>query len=670
MTLLRRRCGLTGLVVLVGALLSQSAPVSAAAEPVWDDGTAAVFADGVANVEYGSAGEVKSISCASPGNCAAVGDVFTDDYQLEAFVMSSTEGEWGHASPVDFPDELDLGYREDVLSSVSCWSPGDCTAVGKFNNESDRLQPFIVTSTDGDWATAQLVENPFGVFHGGLNSVSCSAAGDCTAVGYFEDGEGQVPFTISSDDGTWEEEPSISDLSDLDEVSSEYATLLKVSCATAGNCSAVGFYSSSDPYQLVPFTVTSIEGEWGPAEAVEFPDDVHVDYPYYELLDVACASAGNCTAVGDFVRSDDPYIQEAFTVTSIDGEWDEAELVEFPDGVQSDNPNSALLSVSCVSAGNCTAGGSYTGTDGSSLLAFTVSSAEGDWGLAEPVGIPDDIHNEESNDSIKSVSCVAVDTCSAVGVFRNSEGSYEGFAVNMTDGTWGIAHPAYVATDSGHSRGADGSSKLTSVSCSLGGLCSAGGRIKVFDGDAESNEIFVMSSSEAPASSGDSRSTSGRHTSSTDVPATEAPTTNPPIPDLPPPTIETVEGLPIASTPIVNDSSVDAGAPITASFGGFEPNEFVQLLVASTPQIIGSGYSDAAGRVTISGTLPPNLTTGAHTLAVYAPGSGIGFSQPITVSSPTLPVTGSGGGDGAAVVAIWLTIIGLFAIYVARRRMI
>ena len=370
------------------------------------------------------------------------------------------------------------------------------------------------------------------------------------------------------------------------------------------------------------------------------------------------------------MRSDDPYVQEAITVTSIDGEWGGAEFVEFPDDVQSDNPYSALLSVSCVSAGNCTAGGFYTGTDGSSLLAFTVSSAEGDWGLAEPIEFPDDLQYEESNDRINSVSCVAVDTCSAVGFFRNSVDSYEGFAVNMTDGTWGIAHPAYVATDSGHSRGADGSSKLTSVSCSLGGLCSAGGRIKVFDGDAERNEIFVMSSSEAPASSDDSRSTSGRHTTSTDAPVTEEPTTNAPTPVLPPPTIETIEGLPVAPTPIVNDSSVSSGAPITASFSGFEPNEFVQLLVASTPQIIGSGYSDAAGRVTISGTLPPGLTTGAHTLAVYAPGSGIGFSQPITVSSPTLPVTGLKGGDGAAVVAIWLTIIGLFAIYVAQRRMV
>jgi len=101
------------------------------------------------------------------------------------------------------------------------------------------------------------------------------------------------------------------------------------------------------------------------------------------------------------------------------------------------------------------------------------------------------------------------------------------------------------------------------------------------------------------------------------------------------------------------------GSEITVTFGGFTPFEFVQLIVASTPQVIGSGYADASGVVTISGILPSSLAAGNHTLAVYAPVSGIGFSQPITVSLQTLPATGSNDLKQLVLVALLLLLSGL-----------
>ncbi|MFN5603803.1 MAG: hypothetical protein ACK49V_04535, partial [Actinomycetes bacterium] len=121
----------------------------------------------------------------------------------------------------------------------------------------------------------------------------------------------------------------------------------------------------------------------------------------------------------------------------------------------------------------------------------------------------------------------------------------------------------------------------------------------------------------------------------TAAPVAGAPTTT--TTTLPAPALAVVQALPTASTPIVTDTSISTGEVITVSFGGFTPFEYVQLIVASTPQVIGSGYANAQGVVTISGNLPASLTSGNHTLAVYAPVSGVGFSQPITVSQPTLP---------------------------------
>ena len=142
----------------------------------------------------------------------------------------------------------------------------------------------------------------------------------------------------------------------------------------------------------------------------------------------------------------------------------------------------------------------------------------------------------------------------------------------------------------------------------------------------------------------------------TAAPATAAPTTTTTVP---PPALAIVQALPVAPTPIVADATISRGEEITVSLGGFTPFEFVQLIVASTPQVIGSGYADAQGVVTLRGNLPSNLASGNHTLAVFAPVSGVGFTQPITVSQPLLPATGSDGQNNLYVIAMLLFVLGL-----------
>ena len=139
----------------------------------------------------------------------------------------------------------------------------------------------------------------------------------------------------------------------------------------------------------------------------------------------------------------------------------------------------------------------------------------------------------------------------------------------------------------------------------------------------------------------------------TNAPATTTTTT------LPPPALAVVQALPKASTPIVTDTAITTGEAITVSFGGFTPFEYVQLIVASTPKVIGAGFANAQGVVTISGNLPANLSSGNHTLAVYAPASGIGFSQPITVSQATLPATGLDDQSLLTVLSLFLLVGGV-----------
>jgi len=205
-----------------------------------------------------------------------------------------------------------------------------------------------------------------------------------------------------------------------------------------------------------------------------------------------------------------------------------------------------------------------------------------------------------------------------------------------------------------------------------GSFFSFGGKYQM-SGNVPMGFKFTISGGSAPVTTTPTTAapTTAAPTTAAPAPATAAPTTATPTTatpttatpttttTVPPPALATVQALPVAPTPIVADATISRGEEITVSFGGFTPFEFVQLIVASTPQVIGSGYANAQGVVTLSGNLPSNLASGNHTLAVFAPVSGIGFTQPITVSQPLLPATGSDGQNNLYVIAMLLFVLGL-----------
>ena len=105
------------------------------------------------------------------------------------------------------------------------------------------------------------------------------------------------------------------------------------------------------------------------------------------------------------------------------------------------------------------------------------------------------------------------------------------------------------------------------------------------------------------------------------------------------PSATTVTSLKSATLSSV--SSFSPGGAVNVSYSGFEPNEWVQLIVASTPQVIDVEKASTSGKVTLSGQIPSTLSAGSHTLAVYAPQSKRGFKQSITVQSNSGATTAS-----------------------------
>src|SRR5215469_12444531 len=75
-----------------------------------------------------------------------------------------------------------------------------------------------------------------------------------------------------------------------------YAQVSSVSCASAGNCSAGGFYKDSS-LQSQPFVVSKVHGSWRNAIRVPLPAAPAIGQDGVGMVSsISCASAGNCSA--------------------------------------------------------------------------------------------------------------------------------------------------------------------------------------------------------------------------------------------------------------------------------------------------------------------------------------------------------------------------------------
>jgi hypothetical protein len=419
---------------------------------------------GTAALNKGGVAAITSVSCATAGNCSAGGSYVDGSGHGQVFVVGETSGVWGTAKQVPGTAALNKGGVTH-FTSVSCATAGNCSAGGDYVDGSGHQQAFAVSETDGVWGTAKQVPGTAALNKGGaavVASVSCAAAGACSAGGYYEDGSGhQQAFAVSETNGTWGTAKEVPGTAALNK--GGVAEIASVSCATAGNCSAGGFYTDGSGHLQV-FVVGETNGTWGTAKQV--PGTAALNAGGTAQFDsVSCATAGNCSAGGLYV--DGSGHGQAFVASETNGVWGTAKEVPGTAALNKGG-NAATASVSCATAGNCSAGGSYL--DGSShQQVFVVGEANGVWGTAKEVPGTGAL-NTAGFASLHSVSCATPGNCSAVGFYNDSTGQ-QAFVVSKTNGSWGTAKevPGTAALNK------DGRAAAVSVSCAAAGKCSAGG---------------------------------------------------------------------------------------------------------------------------------------------------------------------------------------------------
>ena len=389
----------------------------------------AIEVPGLGALNKGGNAGVVSVSCASPGNCAAGGYYTAGDAGQPGFVVSEKNGRWGQAVEVPGLAALNQGRQTSDsvgVVSVSCASPGNCAAGGDYEDRAGNGQGFVAAERNGVWG--QAIEVPgLGALNKGwggdasVSSVSCASPGNCVAGGTYAGGRGQgyEGFVASERHGVWDQAIEVPGLRALNTFMN--GGVDTVSCASAGNCAAGGSYEDRGQNGQ-GFVVGEKNGVWG--KAIDPPGlralNDSSGSPNAGVDSVSCASAGNCAAVGTY---GDPY-GTGFVVAETKGVWGRAADVGLVGG-----RIAGANSVSCASAGNCAAGGFYSDATGGVTQGWVAVERNGRWDNGSEVPGLGTL-NEGGGAEIDSVSCAPAGTCAAVGSYTDRRGHSQGFVVN------------------------------------------------------------------------------------------------------------------------------------------------------------------------------------------------------------------------------------------------
>lgn len=270
------------------------------------DGTSWTFADGIGSGQYDTSGdtELQSVSCPSSSLCWAVGWVssYTSGDPDTSFYEEYTGGSWTE-------DTADSGTTDVDLNGVSCGDATDCQAVGDWVSGPDSNEAYTSGWTSsGGWNDSTGGEGTLNVTsslsanYGVLQGVSCVSADDCWAVGYWDGSALQALFATWGGSGWTVDTTDSAAGGAADNGASHDNYLYGISCTSADTCTAVGDYHAPPDQTLVDAYGSSwslVSGTPDSSSSVQ-----------NDLSGVACVSS-LCVAAGSAFPSeetDDPVI--------------------------------------------------------------------------------------------------------------------------------------------------------------------------------------------------------------------------------------------------------------------------------------------------------------------------------------------------------------------------
>jgi hypothetical protein len=419
---------------------------------------------------------------------------------------------WLAASRLELPPGAAVETMDQApkLNSVACTSPGNCVAVGSYNDtrHSPRgvydSQAMVVVEMRGVWGRASKLMLPTGTNlpagdqSANLASVACTGPGNCVAVGTYTNADDLFrPLVATETKGVWGRASEIAVPADANATTAGGVGLESVTCTSQGNCVAVGAYDDNSPSQQ-PMVAVEAGGVWGPASRLMLPSnaDTNPGDQSAVLSSVACTSPGSCVAVGSY--ADAVGSQQAMVATETSRVWGQASELTLPAGAleaseafgachtETCAQYASLSSVACTTLRNCVAVGFYTDTSGS-VQAMVTGETSGVWGQASKIKLPPGAKTaggsagENLAIDLASVTCTGSGSCVAVGGYYAKSSGYEPMVVNETSGVWGRA--GKITLPSG-AQPKEQFAGLNSMTCTGSGHCVAVGTYSARDNSA------------------------------------------------------------------------------------------------------------------------------------------------------------------------------------------
>jgi hypothetical protein len=453
-------------VLLAGAGAAAASPAAAAhAGPAHSGWGKATEIPGSGKLAAGGEADGNSVSCTSAGNCVAGGFYIDATHHDQVFLAVQRKGHWGKAFEIPGTASLNAG-GDGSVAAVSCPSAGNCAATGTYEASSGALEAFVVSEHGGHWAKATEVRG-FGSLnvddYGEVEALSCAAAGYCTLGGSYLDGSDDVQaFLATERAGHWAAAIKVPGIAALN--AGDRSQVTEISCRKRGYCTAGGDTRRSGAVSTA-FVLSEVKGHWGKAQRP--PGMSGINHGGLAGLNaLSCASAGNCAAGGSYRPSTASPRSQAWLAVQKGGHWGNAVEVA---GSLNAGGGAQLTAASCPAAGACVAGGYYENAAGH-LELFLISQHSGHWGKAGK--LPGLLTLNKGPDSqFYSLSCSSAGNCSGGGYYNNAKFREFAFVITESGGHWGKAEqaPGITSVSSG------GDSGVTQVSCPSAGHCTATG---------------------------------------------------------------------------------------------------------------------------------------------------------------------------------------------------
>lgn len=357
------------------------------------------------------------------------------------------------------------------LEGLFCTSRANCWAVGSFDPGTANTELNEALHWDGSAWSQVHVPSPVPATPGAgsaLHGVRCVSQADCWAVGTYQKGGTLLGEAVHWDGRAW----SLARVPQPGGTGSGHTSqLMDVACTSAANCWAVGQYLAGST------TTTAVRNEllrWNGSKwlLATVPDPGGTDaHDISRLASVRCVSAASCVAVGAFARRFEAAALRNQVLRWNGTRWSQSSTPN-PGGTIADGDFSQLIGLACVSSTDCWAVGSYGGfRPKQTALTEILHWNGGKWLLArspQPGGT-----GSGDSQNLAAASCASGSDCWAVGYYVSRQPN-SGFVLDQAL-HWNGTRWALAATPDPGGTSARDISELLAVFCSSPASCWAAG---------------------------------------------------------------------------------------------------------------------------------------------------------------------------------------------------